>query len=191
MLAWRCYVVDEKGRLVKRGEKGELWIAGRQLFSGYLGLDNLNASRILTNPFSDDPEYARVFRTSDIVCESDEGLIYCGRLDHMVKVRGFRLELASIEGHILRYPGIREVCCTVFKDSGGTNILFAYYISNDAIDHRALRRFLHEELPYYMIPTGIIRCKDLPRTPSGKVARRLLPVPPELDDHKLLKEIYY
>jgi len=190
MPTYRCYVVDEHGNPVPKGEKGELWLSGRQLFEGYLGLEKLNASRIIPNPFTNDPGFERVFKTSDIVYESEEGLMYCGRADHMVKIRGFRIELTGVEEHILKYPGIREACCTAFKDSGGTNILFAYYISDREIDHEDLRRFLNEEMPYYMVPTGIVACEDFPRTPSGKVARRLFEAPPELNDHKLLAKLY-
>ncbi len=190
MPTYRCYIVDENGKQVAKGEKGELWLSGRQLFDGYLGLDKLNAEKIIPNPFTSDPGFERVFKTADIVYESDDGLIYCGRADHMVKIRGFRIELTGVEEHMLKYPGIREVCCTSFKDSGGTNILFGYYISDREIDHEDFRAFLKSDMPSYMIPTGLVRCEDFPRTPSGKVARRNFTPPPELNDHKLLEKIY-
>ena len=191
MPTYRCYIVNEKGELAKKGEKGELWISGRQLFDGYLGLDKLNAEKIIPNPFTSDPDFERVFKTADLVYESDDGMMYCGRVDHMVKVRGFRIELTGVEEHMLKYPGIKEACCTTFKDGGGTNILFGYYISDTEIDHEKYRAFLAEEMPKYMIPTGLVRCEDFPRTPSGKVARRNFTPPPELEDHKLLAKLYY
>ncbi len=190
MPTYRYYIVNESGEQVERGEKGELWLSGQQLFAGYLKLEDVTAKHLITNPFTQDPGFELAFRTGDIVSEGSEGLVYCGRTDNMVKVRGFRVELLGIEKHILEYPGIQSACCTVFKDAGGTNILFAYYISKEEIDHEKLRDFLHSELPYYMVPSCIIRRDSFPMTPSGKVARKMFTPPAELNDRKRLLELY-
>lgn len=190
MPTYRYYIVDEEGRQAAPGEKGELWLSGRQLFCGYLKQDELTAKKLTSNPFSRDPGFETVFRTDDIVSEGPEGLVYHGRRDHMVKVRGFRIELNGVEQHILKFPGIREVCCTAFKDAGGTNILFAYYISGEKIDRGQLRAFLESEMPYYMVPSCLIQVDKFPLTPSGKVARKLFAPPPELNDRPKLLELY-
>lgn len=190
MPTYRYYIVDENGNQVEPGEKGELWLSGRQLFCGYLNQDELTARKLIPNPFSSDPGFEMVFRTDDMVAESEEGLVYYGRKDNMVKVRGFRIELTGVEQHMLKFPGIKEACCTAFKDAGGTNILFAYYVSEEEIDHEKLRAFLHTEMPYYMVPSCIIRMDKLPMTLSGKVARKRLTPPPELNDRAKLLELY-
>ena len=116
--------------------------------------------------------------------------IYDGRVDFMVKIRGFRIELPLIEEIISSYEGIQEVCATCFKDDGGENILFAYYTADQQINHENLRTYIGEHIPYYMIPTGLVRVDDLPRTDTGKMNRKAIPVPPEINDYKLLKKKY-
>lgn len=185
------YIVDEEGKEVSAGEEGELWISGPQISPGYLHRPQQSELHFVKNPFSETDPFEKIYKTGDIVRLDEEGnLIYCGRCDNMVKVRGFRIELIGVEGHMLHYPGIKEVCCTVHKDKGGTNILFGYYISDHTIDHEELRKYLAEHLPYYMVPTGLVQCEEFPRTWTGKVDRKGFVPPPELDDHKKIAILY-
>lgn len=187
----RYYVVDDEGRPVRGNETGELWISGPQVTRGYRNMPELNRERFCPNPFCGESPWDRVFKTGDMVRLGEGGaLIYCGRRDNMVKIRGFRVELAGVEQCMIRYPGIREVCCVAHRDSGGTNLLFGYYCSDQEIDHEKLRLYLKDYLPYYMIPSALIRCEEFPRTLSGKVDRRAFAPPAELDDHKLIEQLY-
>lgn len=187
----RYYIVDEEGKQAAENETGELWISGPQVTRGYRNMPELNSERFCPNPFCREAPWERVFKTGDMVKLGGDGeLIYCGRRDNMVKIRGFRVELAGVEQCIIRYPGIREVCCIAHRDSGGTNLLFCYYCSDQEIDHGKLRQYLKDYLPYYMIPSALIRCAGFPRTLSGKVDRRAFIPPPELDDHKRIEELY-
>ena len=154
-------------------------------------MPELTAKHFCPNPFCGEAPFERVFKTGDMVSVNEAGeLVSHGRLDNMVKIRGFRVELTGVERHMLEYPGIKEVCCTAHTDSGGTNLLFGYYISEVPIDHEDFRSYLSTVLPYYMIPVGLVRCEDFPRTLSGKVARREFLPPAELDDRQKLAERY-
>lgn len=189
--ALRYYIVDGNGNQVSEGEEGELWISGPQVSRGYCKMPELTAKHFCPNPFCGEAPFERVFKTGDMVSVNEAGeLVSHGRLDNMVKIRGFRVELTGVERHMLEYPGIKEVCCTAHTDSGGTNLLFGYYISEVPIDHEDFRSYLSTVLPYYMIPVGLVRCEDFPRTLSGKVARREFLPPAELDDRQKLAERY-
>ena len=188
----KVYVVDEEGNPVEEGQTGELWMSGPQISEGYWNRDDLTAQKFIPNPFSEEEEYKRVFRTGDLVRYDEDGqLLYVGRIDNMVKVRGFRIELEGVEKNMREYPGIIDVCCVAHKDKGGTNILFGYYIAEEKIDHKSFREFLMKYMPYYMVPTGLIACEDFPRTTTNKVNRRGFLPPAEIDDWKLVAEKYY
>lgn len=187
----QIYVVDEDGRPVRPGETGELWIAGPQISQGYLKNPEAMKRHFASNPFCQEKFYDQVFMTADLVSVEEDGeLEYHGRKDNMVKIRGFRVELTGVEKWMLQYPGIREACCVTFMDSGGTNLLFGYYLSWEEIDHENLRSFLGEHLPYYMVPLGLVRCEEFPRTLSGKTDRKGFLPPPEINDHKLAAKKY-
>lgn len=187
----KYYIVDEDGNRVAPGKRGELWISGPQVCEGYLGLPEKNACSFAPNPFYSQPGYERVFKTGDLVIEEEDGtLIYHGREDNLVKIRGYRVELGGVEQKMLAFPGIAEACCAAFVDQGGTRLLMGYYVSEGPIDHAALRAHLAQCLPYYMIPIGLIRMDSLPHTESGKIARGQLLPPPEINDRALLARRY-
>ncbi len=188
----KYYIVDENGQRAEPGKCGELWISGPQVCHGYIDLPEKNKKCFAKNLFDRQPGYEYVFKTGDLVTEQPDGtLLYCSRQDNLVKIRGYRVELGGIEKHMLSYPGITEVCCTAFTDSGGTRILMGYYTSEVPIDHAALRAYLAQRLPYYMIPLGLIRLDYLPHTATGKIARKLLTPPAELDDRATLAKKYF
>lgn len=189
--ALRGYIVDEAGEPVQAGEVGELWISGPQVSKGYCRMQELTAERFCPNPFCRDAFFETVFKTGDMVAKNEMGeLVYHGRRDNMVKIRGFRVELTGVEKHMLEYPKIKEACCKAYADKGGTNLLFGYYISEGPIDHEDLRRYLGTVMPYYMIPLGLVRCEKFPRTLSGKVDRQAFLPPNGLDDWRGLAERY-
>ena len=186
------YIVDENGQRVAPGQRGELWISGPQVCYGYLDLPEKNKKCFAPNPFSSQHGYERVFKTGDLVLEEQEGtLLYCGREDNLVKIRGYRVELGGVEQKLLGYPGITEACCAAFVDKGGTRLLMGYYTADRPIDHGVLRSYLGQCLPYYMIPTGLIRMDSLPHTATGKLMRSQLTAPAEIDDRKELAKKYY
>lgn len=191
----KAYVVNDEGKLAQPGERGELWLAGPQIFDKYVGVgaDEENAAHFTENTFEEcEAPFNRLFKTSDIVMRDNDGNFhYLCRKDHMYKVRGFRVEINGIEVHMQTFPGIIDVAATCFTDKGGTNIIFGFYTSEQEIDHTALRQHLLSKLPEYSVPTCLIRLDSMPRTLSGKADRNQLVPPPELNDHKKLAVLYY
>ncbi len=187
----RGYVVDESGAPVPAGEAGELWLASEQVARGYLHNEEKTAEHFIRNPFSDEPAFSWLYKSGDIVRADTDGIYhYVCRKDNMVKIRGFRVEIDEVERQMRQFEGIGEVCVKSFTDSGGTNILCGYFEADTTLDVKAIKAFLKEKMPYYMVPTALFQLERLPRTPNGKIARRAIAAPAELDDHRLLKERY-
>ncbi|WP_281672848.1 amino acid adenylation domain-containing protein [Pseudoramibacter alactolyticus] len=187
----RGYVVDESGAPVPAGEAGELWLASEQVARGYLHNEEKTAAHFIRNPFSDEPAFRWLYKSGDIVRADSDGIYhYVCRKDNMVKIRGFRVEIDEVERQMRQYGGIGEVCVKSFTDSGGTNILCGYFEADTTLDVKAVKAFLNKKMPYYMVPTALFQVESLPRTPSGKIARRAIQAPAEINDHRLLKERY-
>ena len=187
----RGYIVDEAGKLVPKGEAGELWLSGPQISRGYVGLRESTAATYALNPFTQEEGYQRVLKTADIVREDEHGdLIYVARKGRMYKIRGFRVESRAVEQSLLQYPGLTEAVVLAFPDSGGTNILCGYYTATTAIGPKELKAYLRERLPYYMVPTCMFQLEHFPINVNNKIDRKQLRPPAELDDHKYLEQPY-
>ncbi len=123
------------------------------------------------------------YRTGDRVRWLEDGnLEFLGRIDHQVKVRGYRVETAEIEHLLLGREDVSTAVVVALKDPGGDHCLAAYYTPvkpGDTIGAPALRDHLAEGLPDYMIPSFFIPMETLPQTPSGKIDRKALPNPRE------------
>lgn len=188
---FRGYIVDEKGNEVEPGQEGELWLAGPQISRGYLKRPDLTKQQYIKNPFSSEPEFQRMFKTNDIVCQGTDGnLHYIGRKDNMYKVRGFRVESGAVESTVLKCAAIKEVVVKAFPDAGGVNILCGYFTSDVDIDVKDLKAKLKEILPYYMVPACFIRLNEFPRNFNNKIDRKSIKPPKEINDHKLLEKLY-
>ncbi|WP_440087168.1 amino acid adenylation domain-containing protein [Streptosporangium sp. LJ11] len=148
------------------GAPGELLLGGAGLARGYLGRPDLTAGRFL-----DDPELGRLYRTGDLVRWRADGLLeFLGRVDDQMKVRGFRIEPAEIEGRLLAHPGVRQAAVTAREDR------LVAYVAGPA-DPAELRRDLAAALPPYMVPDVWVTLDELPVTTGGKIDRRALPAP--------------
>jgi len=181
----RVYILSEQLGLVPMGGKGEMCVSGECLARGYLNLPELTAARFIPDPFSDRPG-SRLYRTGDVARYCADGNIeLLGRKDNQIKVRGFRVELDDVEVAILWHPMVKKCAVRVYQDQGGRNRLAAYLIADDGMSSSAIRSFLRERLPEYMIPSDFVMVDALPLTPTGKVDRRALPLPdrtrPDLD----------
>ncbi|HEX5748967.1 MAG TPA: amino acid adenylation domain-containing protein [Archangium sp.] len=176
------YVLDASMQLVPVGVPGELYLGGAGLARGYLYRPELAAERFVPNPFSSTPG-ERLYRTGDRVRYLPDGqLEYLGRIDNQVKVRGFRIELGEIETALRAHPGVRDVVVVAREDSPGDKRLVAYLVAQPGhtLVAMELRAFLKQSLPEYMVPSALMVLDKLPLNPNGKVDRKALPVPDQL-----------
>ncbi|MEU4159995.1 amino acid adenylation domain-containing protein [Actinoplanes sp. NPDC026670] len=167
----RGYVLDRALRPVPPGAVGELYLAGAGLSRGYAGNSALTAARYLPDPFTSMPG-ERMYRTGDLArFRADGALLYLGRRDFQIKIRGQRIELGEIETTLQRHPGVREAVVTLHD-----NRLIGY-LSPPDVDLDDVRAHLRNTLPVVMVPSLLIALDALPQTPNGKVDRLALPVP--------------
>lgn len=111
------HILDDRRSPVAIGEIGELYIGGVQLARGYLNRPDLTADRFTDNPFSADPQCAKLFRTGDLVYLSADGTVqFVGRADNQVKLRGFRVELDEIKLAIENHNWVKHAAVIVKND---------------------------------------------------------------------------
>jgi thioester reductase-like protein len=176
-----CVVLDRYRQPVPIGVPGELYVGGDCLARGYWNRVELTKERFIHSPFDADPA-ARLYKTGDLVRYLPDGqLEFLGRVDLQVKIRGFRIELGEIESVLTQHSSISECCVEVREPKAGNKQLVGYVVwgSNlpTAPTIEALRAFLKETLPEYMVPAAFVVLPKLPLTANGKVDRRLLPEP--------------
>nr|MBP8824214.1 amino acid adenylation domain-containing protein [Flavobacteriales bacterium] len=179
----KLHVLDAQMKPVKQGEEGELFLGGACVAQGYIGRDDLTAERFLADPFVSG---GRLYKTGDRVAELPNGEIdYKGRIDGQVKVRGYRIELGEVEVAMEKHASIEQAVATVREDRPGLKRLIGYYVAKAELSTNELRKHLASLLPDYMQPSAFVALKELPRTPSGKIDRKALPIPdvkrPDLD----------
>ena len=172
------YIVDSAGRRVPPGALGELWVAGIQVAGGYLNRPEKTREAFVPNPFSGEPDYATAYRTGDIVRYRPDGNIeFVGRRDGLVKIRGFRVELAEVEGVIHDFPSVKNAVVVACDNPAGGKFIAAYVVSDGPIDRKALAAFIRERKPPYMVPAAIVQMDAIPRNQNGKLNRKALPKP--------------
>jgi len=174
----RVYVLDSRLQLAPIGVAGELHIGGIGLARGYLDRPDLTAAAFIPDPYSAEPG-ARLYKTGDQVRRLENGSIeFLGRVDHQIKLRGFRIELSEIEAALLRHPAIEDAVVLLREDGTAGKRLVAYVTTRDAsVDEAVVRRHLREGLPDYMVPSAIVALAAMPLTPNGKIDRDALPAP--------------
>jgi acyl transferase domain-containing protein/aryl carrier-like protein len=151
------------------GAAGEIALAGAGVARGYLGRPDLTAASFVPDPWSERPG-GRLYKTGDRGRLLANGEIeVLGRVDHQVKVRGFRVELGEIESALASLPGVREAA--VILQSGA---LVAYVATSADLAVNDLRKALRQGLPEPMVPSSFVLVADLPHTPAGKLDRRAL-----------------
>ncbi|HEU0053345.1 MAG TPA: amino acid adenylation domain-containing protein, partial [Longimicrobium sp.] len=173
----RAYVLDGGMEPLPVEEVGELYLGGAGLAHGYLGRPALTAERFVPDPFG--PRAGgRLYRTGDLCWwRADGTLEFAGRADFQVKIRGYRVEPGEIEARLAEHPGVRQAVVLAREDAPGDRRLVAYVTGEDAPGAEALRAFLGETMPAYMVPAAYVRLETFPLTPNGKVDRRALPAP--------------
>jgi acyl carrier protein len=156
---------------------GELYVGGVGVARGYHGRPALTAERFVPSPFG--PPGSRLYRTGDLARRGEDcNLVFHGRADAQIKIRGMRVEPAEIESALLDHPDVRQVV-VVARGSGGSARLVAYLLAEpgSAPQPAQLRAHLADRLPLFMIPHAFAVLDAFPKNAHGKVDRSRLPEP--------------
>jgi amino acid adenylation domain-containing protein len=207
----QVYILDEKLAEISDGTIGEIFIGGDGVARGYLNRLELTNERFVDNPFT---EIAgdKMYRTGDLGKITPTGEIQClGRIDHQVKVRGYRIELEEIEHALTKQHNIKEAVVVAREDRPGDPRLVGYIVlsaeETAVADLKLLtdvwQRELLQVLPEYMVPDNFVLMETIPITPNGKIDRKALPMPnysqitrndayvaPRTDNEKLVAGIW-
>ncbi len=171
---YQAYVLSTSLEPVGIGVIGELYLGGDGLAVGYVKAPELTAERFIADPFSSVPG-AKLYQTGDLAAWRADGVLeFRGRADKQIKIRGFRVEPAEIESHLLRQPTVREAAVISQNIAGGPRLI-AYYCGDRTPE--VLRQNLLAKLPDYMVPAAFVQLEKLPLTPNGKLDTRTLPDP--------------
>ena len=180
----QLYILDAHLEPVPLGGIGELYIAGDGVTAGYLNQPDKTAERFLANPFSHDATAglaSKMYRTGDLARYWPDGNVeFLGRGDDQVKIRGFRIELGEIEAVLSQHPAVKQAVVLAQEDEHGDKRLVAYVVPHreQPTSPDALRTYLKQHLPDYMVPAALVTLAKIPLTSNGKIDRKALP-PPE------------
>ncbi|KJZ09825.1 thioester reductase [Marinomonas sp. S3726] len=169
----QVYLLDQSMTPVISGQVGELYIAGSNLSRGYLNASDLTSDRYLPNPFV---AGGRFYQSGDLAMRRADGSIdILGRADQQVKIRGFRLELEEIESLLASHQTVQHSSVLLQGEGDQAHLVaFAVPYVGGVLDEEALKVWLAEQLPDYMVPTQLIGVKYLPLNANGKVDRHNL-----------------
>ena len=178
-----AYVLDKYGNPLPAGVPGELYLGGAGVAEGYLNQPELTRERFVSERFGGD-QAERLYRTGDIVKYLPDGNIeFIGRADSQTKIRGFRIEPGEIEAVLKAHPEVENAVVVAREEKTGQRQLVGYVVTRDENILSSWRTYLEEKLPFYMIPSRIVRVEELPTTPSGKIDRLALPKPERQIQH--------
>ena len=161
------YVLDEQLRPVQFGERGVMWAGGDCVTAGYIANPALNAERYKPDPFR--PGHM-MFNTRDLGAWTETGeLLHFGRVDDLVKIRGFRVELDGVSRALEATDGCDQAVTLKFDDR-----TLVAFVSPGHVCTAEARGHVERTLPYYCCPKVVLPMDELPKTARGKLDKRLL-----------------
>ncbi len=169
-----AHLLDDELNDVPPGVIGTLYLEGVGLARGYLNEPRLTAEEFIPSK----KQYGQLmYNTGDKATFTFDGkLLFKGRNDCQVKVRGYRVEIQEIEHHLSSFEGIKVSVVKPFKNQGAMDLV-AYYVPNRTIKINEISAFLNTKIPSYMTPSFFIEIESVPLTVNGKVDYKQLPDP--------------
>ncbi len=175
----QVYILDENQEPVPVGVIGEIYIAGEGVSPrGYLNQPHTTATRFMPNPFADGRSAVGpiIYKSGDLGSYLPDGrILFHGRNDSQVKIRGHRVELGDVEAAVRRHPAVSNNVTLALEVTPGDRQLISYLIlrpGHKLPAARDLRTFLRHELPAYMLPSRFVLLDAFPVSPNGKIDRR-------------------
>ncbi|MEM9444828.1 MAG: amino acid adenylation domain-containing protein [Verrucomicrobiota bacterium] len=174
------HILDEQYNEMPIGIPGELYLSGLGLSPGYHKQESLTAKKFTSF------RGTRLYATGDRARFKANGTLeFLGRIDHQIKLRGFRIELSEIESRLLEFPNIEAVVVSLHGSETQKRIVAWCQSPSTDLSIPKLKQFLVKQLPSYMIPSEYQVLKTFPLNPNGKVDRKKLPQPGEQFQHEL------
>jgi amino acid adenylation domain-containing protein len=181
----KAYILDRSNHVMPIGVPGELCIGGAGVSRGYLNMSELTAEKFFSissrfyRSYKSYMTYIskKIYKTGDLARWQPDGKIqFLGRMDHQVKIQGYRIELAEIQAQLQRSEGVKEAVVLARENENGETYLCAYITAQNSasISISTLRTHLSRELPYHMIPSHYVMLDRIHLTPGGKIHRSAL-----------------
>ncbi len=161
----RIEIRDDNGRPVARGESGQIWLKGPQLFDGYLS-GELNADIFDTEGWFNTGDFGHLNRYGQLFIET--------RRTDLIITGGENVNPADVEEALLKWPEMKDCAVVGLPDKVWGQRIVAFYCSSGEIDPDSMKSFLKNELMGFQVPKEYIRVENIPRTSLGKIKRREL-----------------
>ena len=175
----KIYILDKDMQSVPIGMAGEMYISGDNVSRGYLNNSELTEKAFVNIP---NLNCQCAYKTGDLAKWDDTGIInFIGRNDNQVKINGHRIELGEIENIAQKYSYIKKAIA-IKQSLNNREFITLYYTTAKKIATKDLRNFLLYFLPKYMVPSYYIALDAFPCTPNGKIDRKALPMPTEIEN---------
>jgi amino acid adenylation domain-containing protein len=173
---FNTYVLNSNLQPLPVGIPGELYIESIGLARCYLNNPYLTAERFIPNPFSE-ISGSRLYKSGDLVKLSEDGnLIFLGRIDKQIKLRGLRIELEEIEAVIKSFEEVKNAAVILVEPDHRDAFIAAYIsVRSDKYNLPELKSNLQKKLPLHMLPSVIKVIEAIPMTPNGKIDYKALP----------------
>lgn len=165
------YLLDSELRPVKAGEIGELFVSGANLASGYV--NGRDKERFLDNQLAIDPLLSKLYRTGDFARVENDVLLYEGRTDSQVKIRGHRVDLCEVEKAVSDLDGVEKAVVLCYRPGEINQALLAFVKSSALMNENQIENNLKSALTSYMVPQ-VVLVESIPLLVNGKIDRQAL-----------------